>query len=366
MGDRSVIFEFIDEQRTTEDTLTVKEMCELAGVSRSGYYEWRNAATMREKREEQDHADFEKILKIYNRHGYAKGVRSIYIGLQRENPPVLMNMKKIRRLMHKYHLVCPIRKPNPYKKIAKAVEESSVAPNILEREFDKYGPRTILLTDITYLHYGDGKTAYLSTILDAYTKEILAWVCSESMEVTFVIKTLQQLDEKHGEELQDAVLIHSDQGVHYKSHAFQNALADRKLIQSMSRKGNCWDNQPMEYFFGGLKDHVRRLIAGCGAFPEVISEIDRYMKYYNNSRYQWKLAKLAPAEFYRFCVTGQYPLQIGNVPPVPVPEKTTEDLSKKAERMLEIHRKGAGTKASDSTLDEPPDPAVESGQRLPE
>lgn len=366
MGKPSVLFESIAALEAQNTGLTVTDMCALAGVSRSGYYGWKDAEEARKAREQKDREDFDLILQVYNKHGYSKGVKSIHMGLLHQDPPVLMNVKKIRRLMRKYRLVCPLRKPNPYKKMAKALEESTVAPNVLRREFEAYGPRSVLLTDITYLQYGEGRTAYLSTIEDAYTKEILAWEVSESLEVCFVIRTLDQLNEKHGNELAEAVVVHSDQGSHYKSCAFREALGDRDFIQSMSRKANCWDNQPMEYFFGSLKDHERRLFTECGTFEEVCTEVERFMDYYNNYRCQWKLAKLAPAEYYRFCMTGEYPLQVENPPDMPQAPKTSEDLLLRAAEAAEKARKGAGAEASDSTLDKPPDKAAQSGQRLPE
>ena len=85
------------------------------------------------------------------------------------DPPVIMNLKKIRRLMDKFNLSCPYRGPNPYRRMAKALKTSNVADNLLQREFEAYGPRIVLLTDITYLPY-NGTFAYLSTILDAFTK----------------------------------------------------------------------------------------------------------------------------------------------------------------------------------------------------
>ena len=154
---------------TLEDSpgvFSISILCELAGVSRSGYYAWLKAAPTREARELQDKADFELILAIYKRRGYAKGARSIYMGLLHMNPPVIMNIKKIRRLMKKYNLFCPIRKANPYRRMAKALKTSNYADNLLQREFECYGPRYVLLTDITYIPY-NGEFAYLSTILDA-------------------------------------------------------------------------------------------------------------------------------------------------------------------------------------------------------
>ena len=110
------------------------------------------------------------------------------------------------------------------------------------------------------------------------------------------------------------------------SRSFINILYDRKLRQSMSRKGCCWDNAPQESFFGHMKDHIRGNLADCAAFIEVKCVIDDYMEYYNNERYQWKLAKLAPNEFYDFFITGKYPLDIPNRPSCPVITKRPEEL----------------------------------------
>ena len=119
-----------------------------------------------------------------------------------------MNVKKIRRLMHKFNLKCPIRKANPYRRIAKAMQTSRVAPNILNRNFNAHGARKVLLTDITYIprysHKKDGsqRYSYVSIIMDAYTKEVLSCVCSTSLEVDFVLECVNQLILNYGDELQ--------------------------------------------------------------------------------------------------------------------------------------------------------------------
>lgn len=245
----SVRFETIHSILSSDgNILTVSELCETAGVSRSGYYRWLSAAGTREKREARDREDFELILEAYRHRGYQKGARSIYMSLLHRNPPVVMNVKKIRRLMDKYGLSCPIRKANPYRRMAKALRTSNVADNLLKREFQKYGPRTVLLTDITYLPY-NGTFAYLSVILDAFTKQVLAYVTSPSLEVDFVLETVDILINSHGAELKTKTLLHSDQGCHYTSYSYIDILKDNSLRQSMSRKGNCWDNAPQESFF---------------------------------------------------------------------------------------------------------------------
>ena len=137
--------------------------------------------------------------------------------------------------MKKYNLQCPIRKANPYRRMAKAMATAYTAPNIVNREFEEHGPRKILLTDITYIINGKAPRCYMSTIIDACTKELLSWVLSESLEIDFVLETVKQLIEKHGTDLSTETLIHSDQGSHYTSIKFIQLLKDNELRQSMSR-----------------------------------------------------------------------------------------------------------------------------------
>ena len=286
--------------------LNITWLCEIAGVSRSGYYSWLNNKNPNMKREKQDQEDFDLILEAYMYRGYNKGARSIYMRLLHKG--IVMNLKKIRRLMKKYGLKCPIRTANPYRRMAKALKTDSIAKNEVNRNF-RQEPRKVILTDITYLFYGTGKKAYLSCMKDAYTKQILAYVVSGSLEIDFVLETLKQLMAKYGKEIsmvKTEVYIHSDQGCHYTSIQFRQLLKDENLRQSMSRKGNCWDNAPQECFFGHMKDEID--ISNCATLEELKAIIDDYMDYYNNERYQWELAKLSPNEYYEYCMNGISPL----------------------------------------------------------
>ena len=287
-----------------ENMLTVQELCEIAGVSRSGYYKWLKTEPDRQAKAEQDKSDFELILEAYRHRGYDKGVRGIHMRLLHTG--ILMNVKKIRRLMRKFGLHCPIRKANPYRRIAKAIRTSNVAPNLVNQEFEKHGPRSILLTDITYIPLKDAY-CYLSTILDAVTKQVLSYVLSESFQVDFVLKTVEQLIETHGISLTKETIIHSDQGAQYTSIRFINLVKDSQLRQSMSRRGCCWDNAPQESFYGHMKDELAGQIQYWETFADVKQSIDDWMDYYNNDRYQWDLAKLSPNEYYKYITTGVYP-----------------------------------------------------------
>ena len=203
-------FAFIRESaKDPNNALSIKDMCDIAGVSRSGYYRWLDAEADRQEKEDRDRKDFILIRNAYTYRGYKKGARSIHMRLLHQKPPVVMNVKKIRRLMKKCNLRCPIRKANPYRRMAKALRESNVAPNLVDRRFTELGQRMVLLTDITYLPYHNG-CAYLSTIIDAFTRQVLAYAISPSLEIDFVLETVQNLVRDHGIALSKETYIHSD------------------------------------------------------------------------------------------------------------------------------------------------------------
>jgi putative transposase len=188
--------------------LNISWLCEMAGVSRSGYYNWLHSSDKRSTKEERDKADFELILEVYKYRGFDKGRRGIYMRLLHMG--VHMNQKKISRLMKKYNLFCPIRKANPYRRMAKALKTDAVSDNLVKREFTEHGAGRILLTDITYLFYNYGCKAYLSVIKDACTKQVLSYVVSESLEIDFVLDTVKMLIHNHGDILQTDAILHSD------------------------------------------------------------------------------------------------------------------------------------------------------------
>lgn len=165
--------------------------------------------------------------------------------------------------------------------------------------------------------------------MDAFTKQVLSYVLSESLEVDFVKETVEILIKNYGIDLHKETIIHCDQGAHYTSIAFIKIIKDNEIRQSMSRRENCWDNAPQESFFGHMKDHLMERIKGAKTFEQIKTVLDDYMDYYNNERYIWDLAYLSPDEYYRFVMTGKYPLDIPNPPKPPVIEKKSEELGKK-------------------------------------
>ncbi len=304
---KHLVFEAIRSELESEyNMLGVKELCSLAGVSRSGYYRYisEDGAQKRYARELKDREDFALIKVAYDFRGYAKGYRSICMRLARMGTP--MNHKKVRRLMNKYGLRCPIRKANPYRRMAKAIKTNVVAPNLVDRQFKTKGPRQVLLTDITYIRL-QKNFCYLSVIIDAFTMQVLSFVLSESLEVDFVLETVEILIKNHLFSLDATTIIHSDQGCHYTSVKFRELIKDTNLRQSMSRRGNCWDNAPQESFFGHMKDELAPYIPLWESFDDVKYRITDWMDYYNNDRYQAQLKGMAPNEYYHYIVTNILP-----------------------------------------------------------
>jgi len=206
---------------------------------------------------------------------------------------IIMNHKKIKRIMRENNLIVKIRRKNPYKMIMKKTKKHCVFNNLLDRNFKQSIPGKVLCTDITYLYYSYGRKAYLSAIKDIATKEILGWQLSNNLTMKFVLDSVDSLEDN--KTLSSKTIIHSDQGFHYTNPEYIKRVKNLNIKQSMSRKGNCIDNSPIETFFGHLKDDVDYKEAKT--FNELSDMINKYMDYYNNRRYQWGIKKMTPAQY---------------------------------------------------------------------
>jgi putative transposase len=201
-----------------------------------------------------------------------------------------MNHKKIQRIMRKYGMKTKIRKKNPYKQMMKKSLEHRVFPNILQREFNQPIPFKVFCTDITYIPF-ESKFVYLSVVKDIASGEVISWKLSRGLDMQFVINTISNMEQFNC----DGAIIHSDQGFHYTNPAYIKAVSNLGMIQSMSAKGKCIDNSPIESFFGHMKDELD--YKSCQTFTELCLKIDEYMRYYNNERKQWARNKMTPVEY---------------------------------------------------------------------
>ena len=232
---------------------------------------------------DRDYDDYLKVKKVFDDSKGKYGWRSVKMRLG------AMNHKKIQRIMRKYDLVTKVRRRNPYKAIMKKRLEHRIFPNKLQREFNQIVPFKVFCTDITYIPFQYG-FVYLSVIKDIASGEVVAWNVSLYLDMDLVTETLKKMKLYSYEN----IMIHSDQGFHYTNPDYIKIVKELKMIQSMSGKGNCIDNAPIESFFGHLKDELD--YKSCDSFEELRLEIEKYMQYYNQERKQWTRNKMTPVE----------------------------------------------------------------------
>lgn len=236
----------------------------------------------------------EKILvDLFNKKKGKFGIRRLKMEINRKYGRSF-NLKKIVRIKKQFGLKTVIRKKSVYRMMFKEGEEHKIAPNLLERNFNPSKLETCLSTDITELPYKNGQKAYLSAVKDLRTKEIVNFEVALRPTVEMVTSSLNNYFKTLSAKQRRRTLIHSDQGLHYTSFQYRYLLEKYEITQSMSRKGNCLDNSPIESFFGHLKDEVD--YKNCKNFKEVRNKIKTYINYYNKERPQWGLKQKTPAE----------------------------------------------------------------------
>lgn len=259
-------------------------LLQIAQLPRSSYYY--HAARL--PRPEKHAAESEAIRTICAEHQGRYGYRRVTLVLHQRGYPI--NHKLVMKLMCEGHLSCKLR-PKKYRSYRGVI--GTVAPNRLNRHFQAAQPNTKWTTDITEFKV-QGQKLYLSPILDLFNSEIVSYSLSKTPSFRLVTDMLHQAFQKIPDHR--PLLLHSDQGWHYQMRAYQRLLQEQGVTQSMSRKGNCYDNSVIESFFGVLKTEFF-----CNqSFPSVENfqdELHQYIDYYNNSRIKVKLKGLSPVQF---------------------------------------------------------------------
>ena len=264
------------------------------GLARSTYYELLNneqygmGARRRQGREDED---ILRVRQVAEYKGYGKGYRQISMMMAHVTGRA-MSENRVLYLMRKYGMRTGIRRPSKNRKAMKELMARNGKPDLLCRKFRLHRPNEVWLTDVTYLDYGDGQRAYGSASVDPVTGRLICFTVSDSNDLQLALDTLSAMDAYPAV---NGGIIHSDQGILYFTDDFQSAVKDRDLIQSMSRRGNCWDNAPMESFFGHFKDESGYM--ECRDMGELRSKILDYSVYYNEERRMYDRGKMTPAEY---------------------------------------------------------------------
>jgi transposase InsO family protein len=253
-------------------------MCRFFGISRAAYYAWRK----RMNRAERDVERQALIQAAYDASKHTYGYRRIGLWL-RQKRSVVINHKAILRLMNRMGIRSVARQRKLYTKMSR-LETYHHYDNVLDRNFVATRPNQKWVTDITYIATKQG-WAYLATIKDLFGGFIVAHAMSLSNSVALVTRILKHAQEN--EKVTAGLILHSDQGHQYTSQAYYVLTQQYNITPSMSRRGNCWDNAPMENFFGHLKEEALRQVK-TPSFEEAKQIVDEYIHFFNYERIQLK------------------------------------------------------------------------------
>lgn len=277
-------FEFIREY-STEFSLSI--LFKLTSVSRAGYYKWKKSHSKNQVN--RDEELYRLMLEVFNESKGTYGVKRIKQALLNQYGWIV-NHKCICRIMHKYHLVCVLPKP----KFKRRPQPHGNISNVLNREFHATKPLQKLCLDITYIKIKAPypKWVYLCAVKDLYNHEIVAYDVSPTQNMMQVFRVLNQLSKLP---LAEQAILHTDQGFQFTNKYYMKRVADMGLIQSMSRRGNCWDNACIENFFRHLKAEMPHF-GTSETLEEVSMTITEYIHYYNHKRIQTKYG-MSPIEF---------------------------------------------------------------------
>ncbi|WP_349343457.1 IS3 family transposase [Marinobacter sp. MMG032] len=255
------------------ERMPVEMVCNALDISRSSYYEYR---------QRRNHVDVERLAlkaqvnRLFTKSRSSAGSRTIKGLLSEEG--VVVGRFKVRRLMAELGLICKQPGPHAYKQ---ATVERPDIPNHLAREFAVDRPDQVWCGDITYIWSGQ-RWSYLAVALDLFARRVVGWAMSSSPDADLVVKALDHAWEQRGQP--EKVMFHSDQGSQYASRKFRQRLWRYRMTQSMSRRGNCWDNAPMERLFRSLKTEWVPAL-GYRNLPEAKKDVGGYlMDYYNRQR----------------------------------------------------------------------------------
>lgn len=262
-------------------------------IARSGIY---RESIRVEARLELESSDLLMIQGLFYEKKEKIGIRPIKM-LIYERFKKIMNLKKIARIKIQYGLITKIRRKKYYRRFVKLNQEHKTAPNHLSRQFRRKKVDEVYSTDVTQLNYGNSQKAYLAVFKDLGSKEIVSSAVSGTHDLRLVNTALMKALQKLTSKKRKSLMIHSDQGFEYTHFNYRNQLKENGITQSMSRKGNCIDNAPVESFFGYIKDHLE--LKACKNIEELKTHVTKEIKYYNYERPQWDLKKMPPIKYRR-------------------------------------------------------------------
>lgn len=268
----------------------VTVLCRVMKVSRSGFYDYRRHYNNRSQDPKQRALEA-LIRSIFNKSKATYGSRRIVKKLKSEGYNI--GRYRVRSLMRKLKLIA--KTPRRYKVTTDSNHSYRVAPNIVNRKFTVEAPNKVWTADITYLWTLEG-WSYLAVILDLFSRQVVGWAVDKHMKVDLVLNALMMAYWRR--KPPPGLIHHSDRGIQYACDRYQQQLEQFKMVPSMSRKGDCWDNAPTERFFRSLK-HEHLLSCSLATRVAAKRETLEYITFYNAYRLHSYLGYLSPMDFER-------------------------------------------------------------------
>jgi len=257
------------------DLFPVARMCRLLGVSRSGFVQWRVRPPSVQA---QANAELDaRVAAIHAESGRTYGRPRVHQALR--DGGLRVGHERVRRSLRRQGLASVHRKP--YRTTTDSAHAHPIAPNLLARRFDGWGPDRAWVADITYVPTAEG-WLYLACVMDLGTRAVVGWSMSERMGASLVCEALRMAYWRRKPSA--GLLAHSDRGIQYASREYRRLLRDMRMVQSMSRRANCWDNAAMESFFKSLKTERvdrTRYVSRAQARTDILDWIEGF---YNRRR----------------------------------------------------------------------------------
>lgn len=278
-------YRFIDQMK---EQFAINRLCKIMEVTRSSYYRWKKAPRDVSGDDKRILDAIGRLREDRRKHSY--GSRRLMKALQAEG--FIIGRKRVRRLMRQAGILVRCRRAfRP--KTTDSNHNDPVAPNLVNRQFTVRASNTVWAGDITYLRCGTG-WVYLAVVMDLYSRRVIGWSIQPTLQRRLVLNALRMATGMRSKTKD--VIFHSDRGSQYTSEKYRCLLANYQMQASMSRKGDCWDNAPVESFFSTLKKEA--YLSSTMSASEIRQEIFDYIEvFYNRQRIHSKLGGISPEKF---------------------------------------------------------------------
>jgi transposase InsO family protein len=286
--------------RQKKDKFPVMTMCRILKVSRSGFYKWIKNEPSRKLRLEAEKKLLNEIKDIHSKSRGVYGSPRIYAALSMAGKKAALN--RVAKIMSKYNIIGVPRRR--HKNTTSSRHNLFTSPNLLNQDFIIDMPDKVWVSDITYLRTYEG-WCYLATVIDLFSRRVIGWALENNMKTELILKAFDMAKNRRG--ITPGLIFHSDMGSQYASDKFRNILSGLGVVQSMSRKGNCWDNAVAESFFSTIKREINGGPTWKSRHSLRMAVYEYIEIFYNRERLHSSNGYKSPVDYENCCAKKEHP-----------------------------------------------------------